>query len=793
MIMPRRTSTLAFVLLLGIAGVARAEGPFSTRADSQKPSGPETEKALESLSVKHVPIKREQLVTQMDWAIAQMSESVELTKEEIAGLKEDAKSIIDKALEAWRPCFIRSLRFYLQTDQNDEARAQRVERWLKEDTVPITISVEGWLPPNFTPAWSEAVIARLGEGVGKRVLAAQAAKRREVQNEMTKFLQSWASTSRQPMDDDLRFQIDTVRSSLKLDQRKVDDLFVAANKLVDDHVATELKAGRQLLESLTEDQREKTMGTRNSFGARFVRPTSADLEKKWVGIVGKLIGEDLAKQWQGAVAEGREKDEQRMIESLKPNEQRVRPQLEELMLREVDGYVAELALNDERRQALEKLSKEAIDSSIETARKSWIKSIRALSAAERKNGRNRYYGISDEDQPQKLALWLDGLKKVLTDDEMKRVKDGLAARKDRMNLALASVTLAEMDKTLALTAEQRAKLETLLSPLMEPLVRDENQEYWSFQPYQLFNTAGKIADASVRQILDAEQLQQWGVLSRTTSSSSSRSAVPLNTASEPDPEAVQPDVEVEISRHLYQYALKERTRLWEVMQAHVLDAARVLKLSPEKVKRLTTAAKGAVDAGMAPWRDEVERWVRQTAERAEPKSVKATLASLQRTNFGSRREGPQAQEVWRATVSALLSPAELERWKEVIDVRTRYRTAAMATMTTHELDRRRRLTPEQFTKVKALVQTVLDDYLPDIERYMSHSWHLQYYYALLPLAGVPEAELKAALTDKQWKLVRERDLSDAEQYWSGIESYHKQRLEKGDAGESDSPLFFFDE
>jgi hypothetical protein len=107
----------------------------------------------------------------------------------------------------------------------------------------------------------------------------------------------------------------------------------------------------------------------------------------------------------------------------------------------------------------------------------------------------------------------------------------------------------------------------------------------------------------------------------------------------------------------------------------------------------------------------------------------------------------------------------------------------------NELDRRRRLSPEQIKKVHQLVSTVLDDYLPDIERYMNHSWHLQYYYALLPLAGVKDGDLKSVLTERQWKLVQERDLPDAEQYWEGIESYHKQRLEQDKNAEGGAGIF----
>ncbi|MFM7605690.1 MAG: hypothetical protein ACKO8Z_10910, partial [Prosthecobacter sp.] len=213
--------------------------------------------------------------------------------------------------------------------------------------------------------------------------------------------------------------------------------------------------------------------------------------------------------------------------------------------------------------------------------------------------------------------------------------------------------------------------------------------------------------------------------------------------------------------------------------AQVGDAKRVLNLPEEKLKRLTTAAKGSVEAAMQEWRTQVESWVRNSVERATPATVKATLANLARTSYNVQGKGPHMQDPWKETVTTLLSSSEQKAWKQVVDDRQAYRVAAIATLSVNELDRRRRLTPEQVKKMHQLMSTVLDEYLPVIERYMNHAWHLQYYYALLPLAGVKEADLKATLTERQWKLIQERDLPDALQYWEGIKSYHKQRQEQG--------------
>lgn len=467
-----------------------------------------------------------------------------------------------------------------------------------------------------------------------------------------------------------------------------------------------------------------------------------------------------------------------MVDSLKPSEQQAQMQMEELIAREVENYVSGLNLDEARKNQLEELGRQAVDASLKASKQQWIKIIRGMSAAQRKAQRSYYFGVNEDEQAPKQQVWKEGLGRILSAEELHRIQEGLGERKARMSGALAAAALAEMDKTLALGEEQRATLEPLLRPLMESLLRDETQEYWSYQPYQLFNAASKVDAEKLARLLDGPQLKQWKILVGMKPDYNRGGEV-----SAPAPEAgdgeERPDIEVEISRHLHQMGVMERARRLELMLAQVGDASRVLHLPEQKVARLTTAAKGAVEASMEAWRLNAQNWVRNSVERATPSTVKATLANLARSGWQMQdNNGPQSQKVWRGTVQAVLSENEQARWKKVLDARKAYRAAAMATMSVNELDRRRRLTPEQFEKVRRLVSDVLDKYMPDIERYMNHSWHLQYYYALLPVAGVKDADLKAALTERQWKLVLERDLADAEQYWEGIEGGHKQRLEQ---------------
>jgi hypothetical protein len=781
-----RRTLIAAICLLHSAFVMSA-APFNTRAESKKSLGPDSEKGLEKLADDGLAGKKEQLTQQLEWALELAEKEVKITKDEKAAIVKDAEPLIASAIKAWRPRYIESLRYYLVSYTDDASAARRIAQW-KMDQAEKRLTVEGWTLPDLSPEWQALVKKHLGEERGAQAIAIRAKQRAEVKKEMESFLERWASTGRVPMDEELRLLIESLRKELKLDQPKVDELFTAAKKLVDEHVASEVVAGMDLLSSLPEEQRLVAMGQGNSFGTRFVRPKGTDLEKKWAETITSLVGAESVKQWQKLVAEQKTKEEAELVDSLKPSEQQAQMQMEELIGREVDSYVSGLNLDDERKKELEALAKQAVTASINASKKQWIKTIQGWSAADRKTRKNYYFGVNDDDQPPKQKVWAEGLKKLFSEDELHRMQAGVSERKTRMSGALAAATLAEMDKTLALSVKQRADLEPLLRPLMEPLLRDETQEYWSYQAYQLFNTAAKVDEKKLATILDESQLKQWKTLVSASPNYSRSGGVTVNSG-ELDAEEEKPDIEVEISRHLYQLGVNERKRLLEVMLAQVGDAKRVLNLPEEKVKRLTTAAKGSVEAAMEEWRTQVESWVRNSVERATSVTVKATLANLARSTYNTQGKGPHTQDRWRETITTLLSESEQAAWKKVLDARKAYRTAAMATMSVNELDRRRRLTPEQVKKVHQLVSDVLDDYLPDIERYMNHSWHLQYYYALLPLAGVKEADLKSALTERQWKLVQERDLSDALQYWEGIESYHKQRVEQGKDAEGGGGVF----
>lgn len=102
----------------------------------------------------------------------------------------------------------------------------------------------------------------------------------------------------------------------------------------------------------------------------------------------------------------------------------------------------------------------------------------------------------------------------------------------------------------------------------------------------------------------------------------------------------------------------------------------------------------------------------------------------------------------------------------------------MALFVVAEMDRRYRLTKSQHDTLAPRIGQIIHEYLADIEQEFSYyrdSWHLQSYYVLTPLAGIPEVELKSVLSADQWTQFQERDLPNAMSRWNDVKQYHDRR------------------
>ena len=752
-----------------------AQAQTLTRAETKKPLSEAVEKVLAEFVGKCAPEKLKQLTTHMDEVIKAVDEAAKLTPEETTTLKNAAAKAVEVALKTWEPQAIVMMRTYLSRT-SDAAAIRHIGVW-KPENAGTGEPIEDWTPPNEDAAWITALKITLGEARFATWNTADAKVKKQADEEIAAYLERWVRESRGPMNEDLQAKIALMTKTLQLPEEKIAALKQAAEAFLNRLCLAEQKRAAGMLRTMPPDARQKKTGS-SSFYIRFDRPRGDAWNKVWDDTAAKVLPAEQIATWQKADQEQRAKEETELAEMIKPSEQQAEQQMETALASEIDSITVALSLSKERQKELEKLSKAAIQESLKQARKGWLQQAKNYSATERKRIRgNVYFGINEEQQATALPIWKDGLKKILSEEERTRMAAENKQREERTCGAIARACLAEMDRTLVLNADQRTKLEPLLKDLMQPLMEQRRQQYWSYNATQLFQNAGKAKEETVRSILDDVQWKHWKELIASNSSSSRNGLPNINSNS-----AEVPDMEAAISAHLYKMFVAERKRVLAVMMPLVEDATRVLTLPAPDVARLTTAAKGAVEQNLSSWRQTLERYVRSSVQTANAKNILQALAGTERVNF-SRNEG-EAQEVavWKEALSTTLNEAQQKQLKQVVDARRDYRLKAMAAMSTSELDRRRRLTAVQCVRIEAVIQKVLAEYLPDIERYMSQQWFLQYYYALVPMGGVPDKEMQAILTPEQWKLCKDRDLPDAMQYWEGIKQNHEQRVKQGANG-----------
>lgn len=764
---------LAFLLLGCACASAQAQAPYIPRAQLKEPLPEAVEKALADFVELCALEKQAQLSAQMDAVMKAVDGAVKLTPEEKAAMQAPTQAAVAAAVARWKPAGVLALRTWLSRTSEAVARRQ-IAQW-KPSQAGLDEPVEDWTLPQDTAEWQAALKQALGAQRFEVWLQASAKASAQKAKEIQGYVERWVRESRGPLNEDVQAKAGLMKARLELAPDMAAALAKAGEAFVDGITEKERRRGEAMLRSMPDDSWQRVFG-RSGCCLRFDRPRGDLLDKLWTEAAAAVLPQNTMARWGEIAKEERRKENAELAELIKPSAAYHRQQMEMAMTLEIEGLTADLALGKERQQRLKKLADQAVEAALKQAQKAWLLQSRGYSAADRKRLQGRVsFGLSDEQQAQAHPVWKEGLKEVLAEDEVQRLEREGEERQQRMLRAVAHACLAELDEAVMFSAEQRARLEPLVAATLEPLLEQRRHQYWSYSTQMLFQYASKIEDQDLRAILDALQMSRWQEAVAAANPQPRTGPLP---GGETSPEV--PDMEAAISAHLYKMFTAERKKVMAQMMPRVEEAARVLGLPEAAVARLTVAAKGAVEDSLDYWRMNTRRYVTQAAQSATPQNIAQVLAGTERVSFGRSRENlPESMESWTLALRQELTPAQLRRLQAVAKERMTYRLQAMAAMAVGELDRRRRLNSGQCAKLEERLQKLLADYILDLERHMSPSWHLQYYYAMVPAAGIPEQEMQAILNPQQWKFFKERDLPDAMQYWEGIENSHKNRLKQG--------------
>jgi hypothetical protein len=212
------------------------------------------------------------------------------------------------------------------------------------------------------------------------------------------------------------------------------------------------------------------------------------------------------------------------------------------------------------------------------------------------------------------------------------------------------------------------------------------------------------------------------------------------------------------------------------------DAARVAQVPQDVADRLLTAARGAADEKIADWNKSTEQMVRGNIGDVTPENIKQRLASIEDYQFGNT--GSQGngggEDIWADAVKTLLNASQGAAWKKETDARRDYMRKAITGSVVCTFDQRFGLNAGQWAKLEPQVAKVItecsDQFATIYNSYPPVPWYLQSFTMWIPVAGIPDKDMKGILSEsqmKQWQGCNEH--GEAEQLWQNIDQNRRNR------------------
>lgn len=789
--------------------VPRLREPWWER--QQKPLHPKIEKALADFTEKIVPLRRKDLSGHMRKEIDTLVSTTGLDDEaKKQALTEAAERAVDEAMKPFAKAVTETNRVRLfpepvdaepMTEDEVMAAVSSISRWAVEG-IAVNRLVLGCTLPEEQPLWRAAVKEQLTPEQYSKWDKATAERLDGKKKEIEELLAPWVKSATESAQKVMKERIDEMAGALKLDDARTAQLREASEATIQRICADEKAHAAEALQFVPDERRGINI-QRNRVFTGFPLNADPQDDRQWRDALRKILSPAERLAFEKQQKAERDKLNAEIAEFLKPSLAAFMDEARFVMEGAASRIATAAGLPEDRSKAFEPASKAALA----RAEKAWMEAaLKGFGQASMAEARKALDGFKERKQRYYVSLrngkylqddpaWNEQALGLLTPEEKKRYEESLAARKQRRVTAIAQVMLVEMDQRVAFTASQRIKLLPLAERAVtgqQGLFPKENEDVRYGRDYELplFLAAAKsLKDDELRVILDDLQLKNWKAACsnpEAANNSRMRQIVPQAGTAKPDPKAParkpEPeDVERAISDYLYEKTSGERNKMLTAMLLQVEDAGRVASLSPANITRLQTAARGATESLIDSMKSSWDRNIRDYTRGATPQNIAQRLQGVNDYFYYSRPDkGVEANPIWKATLNAEMTEAQRAAWKKEVDERKAYRERAIAAIVLAELDRIIMLSAAQWEGLAPQLQKAIGEYGQDIDNYFSGGgspWYLQNYSLLIPVAAIPEEEMKKLLRKDQGDLWRQAS-ANAMNYWPGIKENHDSRVRR---------------
>lgn len=763
--------------------------------------------------IKAIAGGREKLATKRLNATAdELKQEFNLKDEPAAILKAAVKDAVAESRKPWEQAMINWVKtIYAPRLRADEANAlKNIQETSKSMAAMTEDQIDSMLEdapispkgdPRNQNAWKTALAKALSpEQFAKHNDKAGKEKQRaekliaELRDRILKSLEGRLRKEIQPL-------VQLLRNTIPLDEARAKAIDEAAAAAVAEAVALRAKSVTQMLESIPEPSRQQMLTNQMenfSLGEDGQEEAVPSKQKSWTEGLAKVLTKEEFADWDKAlkthvVAEDKKarEDLARLIDTVSENyRQNFTQQMDPL----VADIRSSISLDADRSKRLEEAAKKAVDVAIEAWKKRAAEQVMKLPSQQRDMMMQQGYvsvGWSEDDQPQNQKQWKDDIAALLTPEEKTQWETAKTQRKESRRRVATLVMISALDERIAFTTSQRTALEPIIAKIADKQLAPRMEQQWGSMNFQtIANYARGIDRKEIDPLLEDWQRELWQTQVVDANRSDNMDNGPEPAAPGPlDLAPAIPDpvaVEAAISDYLLKMARLEREQAAARMKSASFDIARAAKISDTTQKRLSIAAKGAVEEEITAWFNQYNDWVRNQINSRNanilPANIAGHLRQFGRVNFGNRARA-EDNPLWKTATATLLNETERTAWARETGAREAYRKQATIALILTDFDNQVRLTSKQTTELEALAIKAFDDYSPDIDRYFgsrdpNSPWELNSYYNALILQAVPEATMKKTLTEHQWKIWDTQYRNRTQGYWDNIQRYHEERTKK---------------
>ena len=508
---------------------------------------------------------------------------------------------------------------------------------------------------------------------------------------------------------------------------------------------------------------ELAIGTRGNLGMMLngtTVPVAPQDHAAWTKALKRTLTPEQLAVWEKSEAEEKQRLTAEIGDRVKEWVQPLREPLQDSMLSKAADVIKVLNLPGDRADQLKTFAKKAVEESLSKMTKreeEWLATMDDESRRQMLKNRRIYFSPNPDEAPQGLPVWKTGLAKLLSADEQKRLDAEASVHKARRAHALARLMLARLDEKVALTTSQRERLAPICEELAEKNVDNvftlSVESYVQVDGYGTLTSALKSKDTEIQAVLEPVQWRHWldacEIAAEGQQNRFQRRRNPLQKEAKPTNPPEPEESEQAISDYLDGKAQAMRRRVLGEFLLRAEDAGRAANLPVEKIERLKTAARGAVDLSLTNWKSSTDQMVRANIGDSSPRFIRLRLEGMERYNFQSRLlPPPETQALWTNAFKTELDAPQIAAAEKVAKERKALRSDAIAGFVIAMYDMSLPITPEQQAKIEPAVSKMITEYESDILGFFSSDnsdWYLSTYSMFVPVAAIPEADFKSIL------------------------------------------------